>query len=68
MSSDANEDLMGNLFFNRVPLDIISEVDRSTRDLCINGYSRFGIGFSTWKHMALAVNSESTVSGATALT
>ena len=68
MSSDANEDLMGNLFFNRVPLDIVSEVDRSTRDLCINGYARWGLGFSTWKHMALAVNSESTVSGATALT
>jgi hypothetical protein len=67
MSSEANENLMANMFYNRVPLDIISEIDRSTRNMIWNGYCRFGIGITTWKHMALAVNSSTTVSGATAL-
>ena len=68
MSSEANKNLMANMFFNRVPLDIISEVDRSTRNMIWNGYCRFGVGFTTWKHMLLAVDSESVVEGATALT
>jgi hypothetical protein len=67
MSSEANENLMANMFYNRVPLDIISEIDRKTRNMIWNGYCRFGLGFTTWKHMALAVNSSTTVSGATAL-
>jgi hypothetical protein len=67
MSSEANENLMANMLYNRVPLDIISEIDRKTRNMIWNGYCRFGLGFTTWKHMALAVNSSTTVSGATAL-
>jgi hypothetical protein len=67
MSSEANENLMGNMFYNRVPLDIISEVDPHTRNMFVNGYCRFGVGFSTWKHMLLAVNSTDEVDGATAI-
>ena len=67
MSSAANKTLMGNLFFNRVNLDVTSYVDPSTRNYVWNGYCRFGLGFRTWKHMALCVNSATTVSGATAL-
>lgn len=65
MSSEANENLLGNMFFNRVPLDITSDIDKHTRNYFWNGYCRFGVGFSTWKHIALAVDAD-TLSGATA--
>lgn len=67
MSSEANENLLGNMFYNRVPLDITSDIDKHTRNYFWNGYCRFGIGFNTWKHIALAVNSTTAVAGATAL-
>ncbi len=67
MSSEANKYLHGNLFFNRMPLNIVSGVDDHTRNMYWNGYCRFGVGFSTWKHIALYVNSADAVNGATAL-
>ena len=63
MSSDANAQLSGSMFYNRVPLDINSWVDNHTRNLVWNGYCRIGIGFNTWKHIALVV--PSTVSAGT---
>ncbi len=68
MSSEANENLLGNMFFNRVPLDIRNGIDDHTRNMYWNGYCRFGVGFTTWKHIALFVNSSSEVTGATAIT
>lgn len=67
MSSEANENLLGNMFYNRVKLDITSDVDKHTRNMFWNAYCRMGVGFTTWKHMALAVHSTSAVDGATAL-
>lgn len=67
MSSDANANLLGNMFFNRVKLDIASDIDKHTRNYFWNGYCRFGVGFSTWKHILLAVNADSSVAGATAI-
>ena len=67
MSSDANKSLAGNMFFNRIPLTINSWVDNHTSNYIWNGRCRFGVGFGTWKHIALAVNSTESVSGATAL-
>ena len=67
MSSEANKNLLGNMFFNRVDLDITNDIDKHTRDLFWNGYCRFGVGFASWKHILLAVDSDSAVSGATAL-
>lgn len=67
MSSDANKQLMGNMFYNRVALDIQNEVDIHTRNFIWNGYCRFGCGFTTWKHMLLAVQSASAVTNATQL-
>ena len=66
MSSEANENLLGNMFFNRVKLDIAYGVDKHSRNMYFNGYCRFGVGFTTWKHILLAVNAE-TLSDATAL-
>ena len=67
MSSEANENLLGNMFFNRVKLDITSAVDPHTRNYFWNGYTRFGVGFGSWKHMLRAVQSESAVTNADAL-
>lgn len=50
MSTKLNEKLLGNMFFNRVDLDIINEIDRKTRNYVWNGYCRFGVGFGSWKH------------------
>lgn len=67
MSSDANQALSGSMFYNRVPLDVRNFIDDHTRNFVWNGYCRFGIGFTTWKHALLAVDSDSTVTGATNL-
>ncbi|MBQ7365006.1 MAG: hypothetical protein IJW46_05360 [Clostridia bacterium] len=53
MSSEANRNLCGNMFFNRVPLSVKNWEDSHTRNWIWNGYCRFGIGFGTYKHIAL---------------
>ncbi len=64
MSSEANKNLSGNMFFNRVPLTVSSWVDHHTGNYVWNGRCRFGVGFGSYKHILLAVDSESNVSGA----
>lgn len=66
MSSDANKSLSGNMFFNRIPLTINSWIDNHTGNYIWNGRCRFGLGFGTWKHIALAVDGAN-VAGATKL-
>ena len=67
MSSEANKSLSGNMFFNRVPLTVSSWVDNHTGNYIWNGRCRFGVGFGTYKHILLAVDSSKSVDGATAL-
>ena len=67
MSSEANKNLSGNMFFNRIPLTITNWVDNHTGNYYWNGRCRFGVGFGTYKHILLAVDSASAVEGATAL-
>ena len=67
MSSEANKNLCGNMFFNRVPLTVTNWVDNSTGNYIWTGRCRFGVGFGTYKHIVLAVDSASAVNGATAL-
>jgi len=67
MSSEANKNLSGNMFFNRVPLTVTSWVDNHTGNYIWNGRCRFGVGFGNYKHIMLAVDSASAVDGATAL-
>ncbi len=67
MSSEANKNLSGNMFFNRVPLTVSNWVDHHTGNYVWGGRCRFGVGFGTYKHILLAVDSSSAVSGATAL-
>lgn len=67
MSSEANKNLGGNMFFNRVPLTVSNWVDNHTGNYIWGGRCRFGVGFGTYKHIMLAVDASSAVSGATAL-
>lgn len=50
LSSDANRVLGGNMFIDRKKLDIKSWEDSHTRNLIMNAYARWGIGFNTYKH------------------
>jgi hypothetical protein len=67
MSSEANKNLSGNMFFNRVPLTVSSWVDNHTGNYIWNGRCRFGVGFGTYKHILLAVDAASALTGATKL-
>ena len=67
MSSEANKNLAGNMFFNRVPLTVSNWVDNHTGNYIWNGRCRFGVGFGSYKHILLAVDSEEAVSGASML-
>ena len=67
MSSEANKNLSGNMFFNRVPLTVSNWVDHHTGNYVWGGRCRFGVGFGTYKHILLAVDSASAVSEASAL-
>lgn len=66
MSSEANKNLMGNMFFNRVPLSIRNTIDDLTWNYVWSAYCRFGVGFTTWKHIIRLKTS--TASTATELT
>jgi hypothetical protein len=63
MSSEANKNLSGSMFYVRKPLDIKLWEDNHTRNLNCNGYARLGIGFNTWKHVALVVPTGATTTG-----
>ena len=67
MSSEANRNLSGNMFFNRVPLTVSNWVDHHTGNFVWNGRCRFGVGFGSYKHILLAVDSENAVENAVAL-
>ena len=66
MSSEANRNLMANMFYNREKLDVRNEVDIHTRNYIWNGYCRFGAGFTTWKHALLMVDGSTAPSGSNA--
>ena len=67
MSSEANKNLSGNMFFNRVPLTVTNWVDHHTGNYIWNGRCRFGVGFGSYKHILLAVDSANNIYGATKL-
>ena len=53
MSSEANADLIGNKFYDRVSLDVTAHVDQDTDDMIWNGYGRCSAGFASWQHMIM---------------
>lgn len=48
MSSEANRELQGALFYDRCPLDVRNEVLNKSRNLEWSGYCRMGVGFGSW--------------------
>ena len=64
MSSEANKNLCGNMFFNRIPLTVTNWVDNHTGNYIWNGRCRFGVGFGSYKHIILAVDSVDSIPGA----
>ena len=64
MSSEANKNLCGNMFFNRVPLTVTNWIDNHTGNYIWNGRCRFGVGFGSYKHILLAVDSDTAISDA----
>ena len=67
MSSEANKTLGGNMFFNRVPLTISNWVDHHTGNHMWTGRCRFGLGFGSYKHAVLAVDSATPIEYCTQL-
>ncbi len=65
MSSEANKNLSGNMFFNRVPLTVSNWVEPHSGNYHWTGRCRFGIGFGTYKHILLAVDSETEIENST---
>lgn len=53
MSSQANKDLNGSLFYDRIPLTIKQDVDVHTHNLISSGRCRFSAGFGDWRHVIM---------------
>lgn len=53
MSSDANKEMLGNLFYDRIPLTMKDKVDIDTHNYEWSGRARFSVGFSNWSHVIL---------------
>ncbi len=64
MSSEANKNLSGNMFFNRVPLSVSNWIDYHTGNYIWNGRCRFGLGFGSYKHIIMAVDTGTSVDDA----
>lgn len=67
MSSEANKQLSGNMFFNRIPLTVRNWVDNHTANYCWMGRCRFGVGFGSYKHILRCKQSTDEVTGASEL-
>lgn len=53
MSSEANKDMLGNLFFDRIPLTIKDHVDIDTHNYEWSGRARFSAGFGNYRHVIM---------------
>lgn len=53
MSSAANKEMLGNVFYDRIPLTMKDKVDVDTHNYEWSGRARFSCGFSNWAHVIL---------------
>lgn len=60
MSDEANEELMGNAFFDRTKLDVKEQVNIDTHNLEYSGRFRMGAGFFNWRHVLMGGATEGT--------
>lgn len=54
MSDEANDELMGSMFFDRTELQMKEHVDIDTHNLEYSGRFRMSGGFYNWRHVILA--------------
>lgn len=60
MSSEANKELMGSVFYDRLPLTVSNQVNFDTRNLEWNGRFRCSAGFFNWRHVIMGGASSGT--------
>lgn len=60
MSSEANKEMLGNVFYDRIPLTMKDKVDLDTHNYEWSGRARFSAGFSNWSHVILGGAAEGT--------
>lgn len=53
MSSEANTNLRGNMFYDRVPLTVRDQIDNATWNLEFSGRARMSAGFFNWRQVIL---------------
>jgi len=53
MSSQANKELHGNMFYDRIPLTVKSAIENNTWNLEYFGRYRVGAGFGAWQHIIM---------------
>lgn len=53
MSSEALKELQGTKFYTRTPLDIENEVKVESRNMVYNGFERYSLAFTNWRHVSL---------------
>lgn len=53
MSSEALKELQGTKFYTRTPLDIETDTKTESRNLLYNGFERYSLAFTNWRHVAL---------------
>jgi hypothetical protein len=53
LSSEANKELLGNVFYDRLGLKIMNEVELDTHNLNWSGRCRFSAGFANWRQVIL---------------
>lgn len=63
MSSKANREMLGNLFFDRIPLTIKDQIEIKTHNYIWSGRARFSAGFSNWSHVILGGATKGTTIG-----
>ncbi len=53
MSSEANRELLGSVFYDRIPLTVIRDVITKTHGIEYSGRFRASVGFNNWRHIIL---------------
>ncbi len=53
MSSEANRELLGSMFYDRIPLRVIREIITNTHGIEYSGRFRASVGFNNWRHIIL---------------
>jgi len=53
MSSTANKEIGGNMFYDRLGLTVKQDIDIHNHALITSGRGRMGVGFSDWRHVIM---------------